>query len=103
MNNKIYKEIASDLGLNESDIKDVFKYTWEFIRKKIEELPLKEDLTEEEFNNLKTTFMLPEIGKLGCDYNTYRSIRKSYLLKQKSNVENDECETSGKQSNHNNG
>jgi len=93
MNNKTYKEIANDLGLSESDVKDVFKYTWEFIRNKIESLPLKGDLTEEEFNKLKTTFMLPEIGKLGCDYNTYKSIRKWYLIKGKSNDKDDECET----------
>ena len=88
MKTNIYKEIADDLGLTESDVKDVFKYTWEFIRNKIESLPLKEDLTEEEFNKLKTTFMLPEIGKLGCEYNTYKGIRKSYL-NRKSNDKDD--------------
>lgn len=82
MNNKIFKEIANDLGLNESDVKDVFKYTWEFIRSKIEDLPLKSDLTEEEFNKLKTTFVLPEIGKLGCEYNTYKGIRNGYKTKK---------------------
>lgn len=85
MKNNIYREIAEDLGLNESDVKDVFRLTCEFIRNKIESLPLMEDLTEEEFNKLKTTFVLPEIGKLGCDYNTYKSIRKYYLQKRKSN------------------
>ena len=93
MNNKIFKGIADDLGLNESDVKDVFKYTWEFIRNKIESLPLKEDLTEEEFNKLKTTFVLPEIGKLGCEYATYNSIKKKYK-NRKSNDKDDKCETS---------
>lgn len=95
MNNKIFKEIANDLGLNESDVKDVFKYTWEFIRNKIEDLPLKSDLTEEEFNKLKTTFVLPEIGKLGCEYNTYKGIRNGYKTKRKSNDKDDECEALG--------
>lgn len=89
MNDKVFKEVANNLGLKESDVKDVYRLTLQFIKDKIEELPLKEDLTEEEFNKLKTAFILPEIGKFGCDYNTYKKIRFWYLKRGKSNDKND--------------
>ena len=44
---KIYKEVALKLGLNESDVKEAYQLYWNFFRKSIEALPLKEDLTKE--------------------------------------------------------
>ena len=81
MNNRIFKELSQDLGLNESDIRDVYKFTFEFIKNTIESLPLMSELTEDEFKKMKTTFILPELGKLGCDYKTYKNIRSWYLKK----------------------
>ena len=49
---KIYKEVALKLGLNESDVKEAYQLYWNFFRKSIEALPLKEDLTKEEFSKL---------------------------------------------------
>ena len=68
---KVYKEVALKLGLNESDVKEAYQLYWNFFRKSIESLPLKEDLTEEEFNALKTNINIPSLGKFNCTYNRY--------------------------------
>lgn len=56
-----------------------YKSYWKFIKKTIEELPLKEDLSEEEFAKLKTNFSIPSLGKLSCTYDRYCKIKKALL------------------------
>lgn len=79
----IAKEVSSKLGLPRQVILNVYKSFWEFIKDTAEELPLKEDLTEEDFNDLKLNFNLPYIGKLYCNYDTYVKTKKIHY---KSNV-----------------
>lgn len=59
-----------------------YKSYWKFIRKTIQELPLKEDLSEEEFAKLKTNFNIVSLGKLSCNYDRY------YRVKQKEKYRN---------------
>jgi isopenicillin N synthase-like dioxygenase len=49
-------------------VKYVYRAYWGIIKNKIETLPLKDDLTEEDFKQLKTFFNLPQLGKLTCTY-----------------------------------
>ena len=79
----ITKEVSSKLGLPRQVVLNTYKSFWEFIKGKIEELPLKEDLTEEDFNDLKVNFNLPYIGKIYCNYDTYV---KKKEIHYKSNV-----------------
>ena len=75
---KVYKEVALKLGLNESDVKEAYQLYWNFFRKSIESLPLKEDLTEEEFNALKTNINIPSLGKFNCTYNRYLGVKERF-------------------------
>jgi hypothetical protein len=68
-------ELHIKLDLSIDEIKDIYKAYWKFIRSKIEELPLKEDLDEETFNKLKTSFNIPNLGKLHCTYRTYKTLK----------------------------
>ena len=77
---KIYKEVALKLGLNESDVKEAYQLYWNFFRKSIEALPLKEDLTKEEFSKLKTSFNIPYLGKFSCTYDRYLRMKKKLKL-----------------------
>lgn len=77
---KVYKQVALELGLDESDVKEAYQLYWNFFRKSIESLPLKEDLTEEEFLKLKTSFNIPYLGKFSCTYDRYLRMRKKLKL-----------------------
>lgn len=89
MKNKIFKEVADSLGYDEEVVKDVFMKTFEFIKMKIEELPLKTEMTEDEFNKLKTSFNLPKLGKFGCDYKTYNKLIKRHKNREKNYEDKD--------------
>lgn len=79
---RVYKEVAKKLGLDAKDVKEANIIYWKFFRKSIESLPLKEDLSEEDFSKLKTSFNIPSIGKLFCTYDRYLRIRKKLKLSQ---------------------
>lgn len=71
----LYKKAALELGLEERDVREAYNLYWKFFRSEIENLPLKEDLTEEEFNSLRTSFNVPCIGKFYCTYERYLRIK----------------------------
>lgn len=78
MYRKAIKEVAEELGIPEEVAKAAYESYWVFIRESIKELPIKEDLTEEEFSKLRTNFNVPSLGKLSCTYKRYQGMRKRY-------------------------
>lgn len=77
------KKASETLGIPEATVEKVYKAFWLFIRKTVEGLPLKEDLTEEEFKRLRTNFNLPSLGKLTCDYSRWERIKNLDKIKAK--------------------
>ena len=77
-----YKEaldqVANKLNIPVEIVKEAYESYWRYIRNTISELPLKEDLSEEEFNTLRTNFNIPSIGKLTCSYDRYKAIKDRY-------------------------
>lgn len=61
---EIYAKVAADMGLPIEVVRAAYLSQWQFIRNTIEALPLKEELSEEEFNQLRTSFNLPSLGKI---------------------------------------
>lgn len=86
--NNVYKQAALELGLNESDVKEAYNLYWEYFRHSIESLPLKDNLSEEDFNTLKTSFNVPSLGKFYCTYDRY--LRMKNKLKKSRNVKDKE-------------
>ena len=74
--NNIYKEVGNKLSLPSKVIESVYKAYWKFIRIKIEELDLKKGITEQQFNNIITSFNLPRLGKLGVTYDKYIKVTR---------------------------
>ena len=79
---KEVKEVADELNLSPSLVSKVYNSFWLFVRKSIIDLPLKEDLTKEEFDKLRTNFNIPNIGKLYCNYNRWKSIKQRQRYKE---------------------
>lgn len=84
--------IANKLELPREVVKEAYESYWKYIRCTISELPLKDDLSEEEFNKLRTNFNIPSIGKLSCTYSRYKAIkdRYKYINKIKNDYNNKE-------------
>lgn len=74
----LFKSVSEELNIPEEVVKKAYYSFWEFIRTKIQDLPLKEDLSEEEFNELKTNFNIPSLGKLSCTYDRFLGVRERY-------------------------
>jgi len=60
--------VANKLELPVEVVKEAYESYWRYIRCTISELPLKDDLSEEEFGRLRTNFIIPSIGMLFCTY-----------------------------------
>ena len=72
----IVELLSKELSLPQEVVDAAYKSFFTFIREEIESLPLKEDLTEEEFSKLKTNFNIPSIGKLHCTYERYKGMKE---------------------------
>ena len=72
------KQVSTELGLPPKVVKEAYESLWTFIRNNIKALPLKEDLSKEEFDKLRTNFNIPSIGKLSCTYNRMIGVKKRF-------------------------
>lgn len=88
------KQVSIELGLPPQVVKEAYESFWTFIRKNIKALPLKEDLSKEEFDKLRTNFNVPSLGKLSCTYDRFIGVKKrsQYLNKLRDDYNNKEGE-----------
>lgn len=75
---QMLKQIASEQNLPEEVVDKVYKTFWQFIREHITSLPLKEDLSKEDFEDLYTNFNIPSLGKLSCSYDRMINVKKRF-------------------------
>lgn len=76
----IISKVSEDLNLSRELVENAYKAYWIFIRDTIEELPLKTELTQDEYVNLRTNINIPSLGKLHCTYNRYIGIRNRFNI-----------------------
>lgn len=74
--NKVYQKVAQQLNLDVKDVKKVYIAYWQYIKNHIQQLPLKENITEEEFNKLRTHINISSLGHLTCSYRRMLSVKK---------------------------
>jgi len=77
--------LSFELNKSPEDIKNLYKNYWAYIKQHIEDLPLKEDLSEEEFENLKVNFNIASLGKFACPYSNYIKIKRQDNYRRKIN------------------
>lgn len=83
MLNDIFKEVSKELNIPEEVIAKAYRSFWGFIRHTIEELPLKEDLSREQFDTLRTNFNIPSLGKLHCNYERMLGVQERFKYANK--------------------
>lgn len=74
----ILEKVSKDINLPVEVVDKTYKAFWSFIRKSVQELPLKDNLSEREFLNLRTNFNIPSLGKLTCTYDKYVRIKNRF-------------------------
>ena len=72
-------KVATSTGLSKTLVDKTYKAYWRTIKEYITSLPLKQNLTEEEFLKLKPNVNIPSLGKL------YVTLRGYRMTKYKSN------------------
>lgn len=75
---QIIQSVADELGLPASLVKRTYRAYWQFIRDTIQQFPLKEDLSEEDFKSIKLNFNIPSLGKLYCTRERYLGVKKRF-------------------------
>lgn len=89
MKKEIILDVSRNLDISPDVIEKVYKAYWSFIKETIQALPLKDNLSEEEFSTLKTNFNVPSLGKLACTLDKYTRVKKRFkLIKNFRNAEN---------------
>lgn len=77
-----YKEIvhivSEDTGIPVEVVDKTYKAFWSYIRNSVQELPLKEELTESEFLSLRPNFNIPSLGKLCVPYDRYKGVKAKF-------------------------
>lgn len=83
------------LSLPPKLVEKVYRAYWLAIKQVVQALPLKEDLTEESFSQLKTSINVPSLGKLHSSYDRVCGVKRrfKYLQQIKNNAQNKETET----------
>ena len=73
--------------LTPKEVDKVYRAYCRLIKEKIESLPLKEDLTEEEYSQLQVNINLPSFGKLYTSWQKHKNLKKKleYVQKTKEN------------------
>ena len=89
MKKEIILDVSRNLDISPDVVEKVYKAYWSFIKDTIQALPLKDNLSEEEFSTLKTNFNVPSLGKLACTLDKYNRVKKRFkLIKNFRNAEN---------------
>lgn len=79
MNSKeIIQIVSKKLDIPYEVVNKAYSSYWEFVKETIKRLPLKEELTEEQFSQLRTNFNVPSLGKLNCTYERMLGIKQKY-------------------------
>ena len=79
----IVGKVSDELGLPKEVVDKTYKAYWLFIKQHIQSLPLKENLSEEDFTKLRTNFNLPSLGKLCVTWDRLVGCKKRFEIIKK--------------------
>lgn len=84
---EIVAEVARENGLTQKFVHKVYQAYWQTVRMYIKSLPLKEDLTDEEFMKLRPNVNIPSLGKLNVTLDRYHRMKKFHRITTNLNKE----------------
>lgn len=78
---EIISRVAREQNIPIRIVDRTYRAYWKAIREYVCSLPLKEDLSDEEFLKLQPNINIPSIGKLHITLDRYRNMKKMYKIK----------------------
>ena len=81
--NEIIAKVSTELNLPENLVRKTYSEYWSYIRNTIEDLPLKNNLTQTDFSELRTNINVPSLGKINCTYERYIGMKKRFNIIKK--------------------
>lgn len=75
---EIISKVADSQGLPKRVVDKAYRAYWKVIREHITALPLKSELTDEEFLSLQPNVNIPSIGKLYVTLDRYKRMKRLY-------------------------
>ena len=81
--NEIIAKVSTELNLPEDLVRKTYSEYWSYIRNTIEDLPLKNNLTQTDFSELRTNINVPSLGKINCTYERYIGMKKRFSIIKK--------------------
>lgn len=78
--NEIITVVSDKLGLSKDMVDKVYKSYWRSVKEYISSLPLKEDLSDEEFLSLQPNVNIPSIGKLYVTLDRYKGLKQKMKI-----------------------
>lgn len=75
---RVIQKVSEDTGIPVKIVDKAYKAFWLYIKNSVQELPLKEELSETEFLLLRPNFNIPSLGKLCLTYSRYKGIKKRF-------------------------
>ena len=85
----IIGKVSQEMNIPLEVVDAAYKSYWKFIKQTIQSLPLKDDISEEDFIKLRTNFNIPSLGKLTCTFDRMVGVKKrfKYIKRLRENVE----------------
>lgn len=85
----IIGKVSQEMNIPLEVVDAAYKSYWKFIKQTIQSLPLKDDISEEDFTKLRTNFNVPSLGKLTCTYDRMMGVKKrfKYIKRLRENAE----------------
>ena len=74
----IIGKVSQEMCLPPEVVDIAYKSYWKFIKQTIQSLPLKDDISEEDFTKLRTNFNIPSLGKLTCTFDRMMGVKKRF-------------------------
>lgn len=74
-NEEIIQKVSEETGLPQKLVDRTYKAYWRAVREHIALLPLKDNLTDEEFGKLQPNINIPSIGKLHVTLDRYKRMK----------------------------
>lgn len=79
---EIIKKVSEENNLPKNLVDRTYRAYWKAIREHITSLPLKEDLSDEEFLKLRPNVNIASIGKLNVTLDRYKRMKKMIKIRK---------------------
>lgn len=86
----IISKVSGDTGIPFDIVDKTYKAFWLYVKNTIQELPFREELNEERFSKLRTSFNIPSLGKLCCTYQRYLGVVNRFNIIKSLRKKNEE-------------